>query len=76
MGAMRNAYGVVVLKPEGKRLFGTPRHRWDDNIRIGLREVGLGRCALDSSGSGLGLMAGSFEHGDEFSGSKKGGEFN
>jgi hypothetical protein len=29
-----------VWKPEGKRPFGTPRHRWEDNIRMDLQEVG------------------------------------
>ena len=33
-------------KPEGKRLLGRPRHRWKDNIKMDLREVGcdLGEC--------------------------------
>ena len=30
-------------KPEGKRLLGRPRRRWEDNIKMDLREVG-GRC--------------------------------
>jgi hypothetical protein len=30
MGEKKNAYGVLVLKPEGNRPFGTPRHRWND----------------------------------------------
>ena len=29
-------------KPEGKRPLGRPRHRWEDNIKMGLREVGFG----------------------------------
>jgi len=33
---------VLVGKPEGKRPLGRPRHRWVDNIRMGLREVGCG----------------------------------
>jgi hypothetical protein len=33
-------YGVLVGKPEGKRLLERPRSRWDDNIRIDLQEVG------------------------------------
>jgi len=30
----------MVKKPEGMRPFGRPRHRWDDNIRVDLREAG------------------------------------
>ena len=30
-------------KPEGKRLLGTPRRRWEDNIKMDLQEVGRGR---------------------------------
>jgi hypothetical protein len=33
---------VLVGKPEGKRPFGGPRHRWEDNIKMGLQEVGGG----------------------------------
>ena len=36
----RNAYRVLVGKPEGKRPLGRPRRRWEDNIKIDLREVG------------------------------------
>ena len=35
-------YRVLVGKPEGKRLLGRPRRRWEDNIRMELQEVGLG----------------------------------
>ena len=35
-----NAYRVLVGKPEGKRPLGRPRRRWEDNIKIDLREVG------------------------------------
>jgi hypothetical protein len=30
-----------VGKPEGKRQLGIPRHRWEDNIKMDLEEVGL-----------------------------------
>jgi hypothetical protein len=40
MGEMISAYSILVGKSEGKRLFGRPRRRWEDNIRIGLREIG------------------------------------
>jgi hypothetical protein len=42
MGERRCAYRVLVGKPEGRRASGRPRHRWEDNIKIDLREVGWG----------------------------------
>jgi hypothetical protein len=39
MGQMRNAYKILVRKPERKRPCGRPRHRWED-IRMDLRELG------------------------------------
>jgi hypothetical protein len=41
MGETRNAYRILVGKPEGKRPLGRPRRRWVDNIKIDLREIGL-----------------------------------
>ncbi|KAJ4432290.1 hypothetical protein ANN_20908 [Periplaneta americana] len=40
MGESRNAYSVLVGRPEGKRPLGRPRRRWEDNITMDLREVG------------------------------------
>jgi hypothetical protein len=40
MGEKRNAYRVLVGKPEGKRPLGRPRRRWFDNINMELREIG------------------------------------
>jgi hypothetical protein len=34
-----NAYKILVGKPEGKGQLGRPKHRWLDNIRMGLREI-------------------------------------
>ena len=42
MGEARGAYRVLMGKPEGKRPLGRPRHRWKDNIRMDLQEVGCG----------------------------------
>jgi hypothetical protein len=39
MGEMRNAYNILVGKPEGKRPLGRPRHRWEGNVRMDLREI-------------------------------------
>jgi hypothetical protein len=40
MGEGRGVHRVLVGKPEGKRPLGTPRHRWEDNIKMNLQEVG------------------------------------
>jgi hypothetical protein len=40
MEEMRNAYTILVGKPEGKRQLGRPRRRWEYNIRMDLREIG------------------------------------
>ncbi|KAJ4431711.1 hypothetical protein ANN_20313 [Periplaneta americana] len=40
VGESRNAYRVLVGRPEGKRPLGRPRRRWEDNIKMVLREVG------------------------------------
>jgi hypothetical protein len=40
MGEKRNAYRLLVGKPEGKRPLGRPRRSWVDNIRMDLGEVG------------------------------------
>jgi hypothetical protein len=41
MGEKRNAYRILVGKPEGKRRLGRPRHRWK-KIKMDLREIGWG----------------------------------
>jgi hypothetical protein len=70
MGDERKVYKVLVGKPERRRLLGRPRRRWEDGIRMDLREIGLvGGCGLDSTGSGQGPVAGCCECGDEPSGS-------
>jgi hypothetical protein len=56
-GESRGVYRVLVRKPEGKRPLGRPRHRWEDNIKMDLQEVGLGGMywidlAQDREGSG------------------------
>ena len=40
MEQFRNPYRVLVGKPERKRPLGRPRRRWEDNIKMDLREVG------------------------------------
>jgi len=40
IGDMRNAYKILVGKPEGKKPRGRHRRRWEGNIRLDLREIG------------------------------------
>ena len=42
LGEKRGVFKVLVRKPEGKRPLGRPRHRWEDNIKMDLQEVGCG----------------------------------
>jgi hypothetical protein len=42
MGEERKVYKVFMGKPQGKRPLGRPRRRWEDGIRMDLREIGLG----------------------------------
>jgi hypothetical protein len=46
IGEERNVYRVLVGKPEEKRPLGRPRRRWEDGIRMDLREIGLGGVNL------------------------------
>jgi hypothetical protein len=68
-GEIRNAFKILVGKPEGKRPLRRPRHRWEDNINMDFWKIVFG---LDSSGSGQGLMVGFCEHGNDPSDSIKG----
>jgi hypothetical protein len=43
MGKGRGVYRVLVGRPKGKRPLGRPRHRWEDNIKMDLREIGINR---------------------------------
>jgi hypothetical protein len=61
----RKLYKVLLGKSEGKRPLGRPRRRWEDRIRMDLREIGLGRCGLDSTGSGQVHVTSCCECGDE-----------
>jgi hypothetical protein len=38
---IRNAYKILVGRPEGKRPLGSRRRKWVDNIEMGLRKIGL-----------------------------------
>jgi hypothetical protein len=54
MGEVSGAYSILVGRTEGRRPLGRPRRRWEDNIKMDLREIGFGDvdCGLDSLGSG------------------------
>jgi hypothetical protein len=59
MGEKRKLYKDSVGKPEGKRPLGRPRRRWEDRIRMDLRETGLGVwIGFDwlETGTGVGLL--------------------
>jgi hypothetical protein len=62
---------ILVGKPEGNRLFRRPRHSWEDNIKINLMEIGW----ENFSGAVWGLVADSYEYGNEPLGSIKGRKF-
>jgi hypothetical protein len=40
MGDRRGVYRVLVGKPRGKRQLGRPRHKWENNVKMDLHEVG------------------------------------
>jgi hypothetical protein len=42
MGEKRGAYRILVGRPKGRRPFGRPRRRWEDNIKTDLQDVGWG----------------------------------
>jgi hypothetical protein len=44
MGEGRGVYRILVGRPEGKRPLGIPRCRWEDNIKMDLREIGIDRA--------------------------------
>jgi hypothetical protein len=68
MEEKRNAYRILVVKPEGKRPLGRPRHRWMDNIKKDVRGIGWdGVDWIDLAQDGP--VEGPCEHGDEPSGS-------
>ena len=54
MGDGRDVHRVLVGKPEGKRALGRPRHRWEDNIKMDLQEVGYVGVWIGSSWLSIG----------------------
>jgi hypothetical protein len=68
MGEERKVYKVLVRKTTGKIPLGRPRRGWEGGIRTDLRGIGSGRCGLDWTGAGQGLVAGCCECSGEPSG--------
>jgi hypothetical protein len=75
MGERRGVYRVLVGKPEGKRALGSPSRRWDDNIKMDLREVGCGGMDWIELAQDRDRWHRTCECGNEHSGSIKCGEF-
>jgi hypothetical protein len=42
MGEVRGAYNILVGRPEGRRQLGRLRRRWEDNIKMDIKEIGFG----------------------------------
>jgi hypothetical protein len=40
-GKGRGVYGFLIGRPKGKKPLGRPKHRWEDNIKMDLREIGI-----------------------------------
>jgi len=68
MGEIRNSFKVLVGKPERQKPLERLGHKWENNNRLDLTEIGL-------DGLGWFHLIGSCEHGKEPSGSMKGGKF-
>ena len=68
-------YRVLVRKPEGNRPLRIPRHRWEDNIKMDVQEVGCGGMGWINRAQDRVRWRTVFECGDESSGSIKCGEF-
>ena len=78
MGEDRGVHRVLVGKPEGKRLLGRPRRRWEDNIKMDLQEVGGGRgdwMELAQDRDKWRVLVGTCGYGEELSGSINAGNF-
>jgi hypothetical protein len=49
VGKRRGAYKILVGKPEGKRPLGRPKRRWEDDIKMDLKEVGWDMNWIDQA---------------------------
>jgi hypothetical protein len=71
MGEWRGVYRVLVRRTEGKRPLGRPRRRWEDNINMDLREIGIDGSNWIQLAQDRVQWRGFCEHGGEPSGSIK-----
>jgi hypothetical protein len=58
MGEERKVYKVLLVKTEGKIPLGRPRRRWEDGIRMDLREIGLAGVWIGFNGLRTGTGGG------------------
>jgi hypothetical protein len=65
MGEMRNAFKILVGKPDRTIPLGRPKFRWEDSISMDLRETGFGGVDWIHLAHNRGQVAGSCEHGNE-----------
>jgi hypothetical protein len=76
MGERRDVYRVLVGRPKDKSPLGRPWRRWEDNVKMDLREIGIEGANWIRLAQDRVLVAGFCEHGNEPSGSIKiGGHF-
>jgi hypothetical protein len=75
MGEMRIAYKISIEKPEGKRPLGRSKHRWEDNTKMGLRDIGMDVINWIHVVEGRGRRRALVNMVMNFRGSIKGGEF-
>jgi hypothetical protein len=64
-GEGRSVYRVLVGRPESKRPLGRPRYRWEDNIKMDLREIGIDEVNWIWLAPDRGPVVGFCEHGNE-----------
>jgi hypothetical protein len=64
MGEVRSPYSILVGKPEGKRSLGRLRLRWEDNIRMDLRDISR-KLWTEGSGSERGPVVSPCKHDNE-----------
>jgi hypothetical protein len=75
MGQMRNTKRILAGKPEGKRSLERQRQRWENNIKIGHREIGLDGVDWIHLSQDRGPVVGYCEYGNKPLGSVKGREY-